>query len=138
MENLHRTRDATFGNVREMRTLADAVRSRWSVRIGPEVDEPVTGEDIPETYRGHLPHPAPDPAELLADLDAYVGLAPARAALTALAWRLRMRQERGPGASTRRICCSPGHPARGRPPSRDCSAKCSAPSDCCAGGTSWR
>ncbi|MBP3081247.1 ATPase [Streptomyces sp. 604F] len=98
VENLHRTRDATFGNVREMRTLADAVRSRWSVRIGPEVDEPVTGEDIPETYRGHLPRPAPDPAELLADLDAYVGLAPARAALTALAWRLRMRQERGAGS----------------------------------------
>ncbi|MFH9647764.1 AAA family ATPase [Streptomyces albidoflavus] len=97
VENLHRTRSATFGNVREMRTLADAVRSRWSVRIGPEVDEPVTGDDIPETYRGHLPRPAPDPAELLAGLDAYVGLAPARAALTALAWRLRMRQERGAG-----------------------------------------
>ncbi len=97
VENLHRTRDATFGNVREIRTLADAVRSRWSARVGPEVDEPVTGEDIPETCRDHLPRPAPDPAALLAGLDAYVGLAPARAALTALARRLRMRQERGAG-----------------------------------------
>ncbi|AXQ58579.1 AAA family ATPase [Streptomyces koyangensis] len=98
VENLHRTRDATFGNVREMRTLADAIRSRWSVRVGPEVDEPVRSEDVPESYRGHLSRPAPEPAELLADLDAYVGLAPARRALTALAGRLRMRQERGAGA----------------------------------------
>ncbi|MEL5956497.1 AAA family ATPase [Streptomyces sp. CLV115] len=95
VESMHRGRDAAFGNVREMRTLADAVRSRWSVRVGRDVEQPVVGADIPETYREHLPRPAPDPAELLASFDRYVGLGPVCAELAGLAQRLRMRQERG-------------------------------------------
>ncbi|MCX5157810.1 AAA family ATPase [Streptomyces sp. NBC_00264] len=95
VESMHRGRDANFGNVREMRTLADAVRSRWSVRVGRDVEQPVGVDDIPDAYREHLPRPAPDPAELLASFDRYVGLGPVCAELASLAQRLRMRQERG-------------------------------------------
>ncbi|MEU2671450.1 AAA family ATPase [Streptomyces sp. NPDC007164] len=95
VESMHRGRDAQFGNVREMRTLADAVRSRWSVRVGRDVEQPVGADDIPETYREHLPRPAPDIPELLASFDQYVGLGPVCAELAGLAQRLRMRQERG-------------------------------------------
>ncbi|WP_327705286.1 AAA family ATPase [Streptomyces decoyicus] len=95
VEGMHRSRDENFGNVREMRTLADAVRSRWAVRVRRDVEQPVVVDDIPETYRDHLPHPAPHPAELLAGLDRYVGLGPVREELAGLARRLRMRQERG-------------------------------------------
>ncbi|NJP79085.1 AAA family ATPase [Streptomyces sp. AA8] len=89
---MHRTRGENFANARDMRTLADAVRKQWVHRIRREVAEPVTPEDIPEPYRAYLPRPAPDPADLLAGLDAYVGLGPVREELENLANRLRMRQ----------------------------------------------
>ncbi|MFE5669031.1 AAA family ATPase [Streptomyces niveus] len=94
VEGMHRTRDKTFGNVRETRNFADAIHSRWSVRVGRDVERPVSADDIPEEYRTHLPRPAPDPEQLLASLDQYVGLGPVREELTRLAQRLRMRQER--------------------------------------------
>jgi SpoVK/Ycf46/Vps4 family AAA+-type ATPase len=95
---LHRTRDALFGNARDMRTLGDAVFSQWARRVRRKVDEPVLPEDIPARYRDYLPRPAPAPADLLAGLDAYVGLGPARKALTDLANRLLLRQAGGQGA----------------------------------------
>ncbi|MGW1181433.1 AAA family ATPase [Streptomyces drozdowiczii] len=95
VEGMHLTRDKTFGNVREMRTLADAVHARWAVRVGRDVERPVRADDIPETYRTHLPRPAPGPEQLLAGFDQYVGLGSVRAELTALTQRLQMRQERG-------------------------------------------
>ncbi|MFC9244718.1 AAA family ATPase [Streptomyces sp. NPDC057136] len=94
VEGMHRTRDQSFGNVRETRTLADAIHSLWSVRVGRDVERPVSADDIPETYRTHLPRPAQDPGQLLAGLDQYVGLGAVRREFTALAQRLRMRQER--------------------------------------------
>ncbi|MGW6054287.1 AAA family ATPase [Streptomyces sp. NPDC055189] len=98
VEGMHRTRDRTFGNARETRSFADAIHSRWSVRVGRDVERPVNADDIPETYRTHLPRPAPDPQQLLAGLDRYVGLGPARRELTGLTQRLQMRQEREAGA----------------------------------------
>ncbi|MCX4819968.1 AAA family ATPase [Streptomyces sp. NBC_01142] len=95
VEGMHGSRDEGFGNAREMRTLADAVRPRWAVRVGRDVEQPVIVDDIPEQYRDHLPRPAPEPGELLAGLDRYVGLAVVRGELEGLANRLRMRQERG-------------------------------------------
>lgn len=92
---MYRTRDAAFGNAREMRTLADEVYALWAARVRRHVDRPVVPEDIPETYRTHLAPPAPDPAGLLAELDRYVGLGPVREHLTQLANRLRLRQSRG-------------------------------------------
>ncbi|KUN06182.1 ATPase [Streptomyces yokosukanensis] len=94
---MHRTRDKSFGNARDMRILADSVFQQWSGRVRAQVNEPVTPEDIPDGYRNHLPQPPPDPAELLAELDRYVGLGPVRTALTELTNRLRLRQARGQG-----------------------------------------
>ncbi|NEC65204.1 AAA family ATPase, partial [Streptomyces sp. SID9727] len=97
---MHRTRDESFGNARDMRTLADAVFTRWSHRVRRRVDEPVVPDDIPERYRDHLDRPAPDPARLLAELDAYVGLGPVREVLTGLANRQRLRRAHGTGELT--------------------------------------
>ncbi|MFE2711941.1 SAV_2336 N-terminal domain-related protein [Streptomyces mirabilis] len=95
---MHRTRDASFGNAREMRTLADAVFKQWAVRVRRRVHEPAMLDDIPERYRVYLNRPAPNPAALLAELDAYVGLGPVRTELTDLANRLRLYQARDQGA----------------------------------------
>ncbi|WP_405891024.1 AAA family ATPase [Streptomyces sp. NBC_00133] len=97
VEGMNRTKSSTFGNAREMRTLADSVFNEWADRVSDRVDEPVTPEDVPERYRAHLEKPAPDPRELLRELDAYVGLGPVRSALEDLANRLRLRQARGQG-----------------------------------------
>lgn len=82
-------RNEGFANTRDMRTLADAVFTRWAVRVGPEVDEPVTVDDIPEAYLAYLPVPAPDPSAVLAQLNDYVGLGTVRETLEHLAGRLR-------------------------------------------------
>ncbi|MFG2881598.1 AAA family ATPase [Streptomyces sp. NPDC048297] len=95
VEGMYGSRDEGFGNAREMRTLADALRTPWAVRVGRDVEQPVIVDDIPTRYREHLPRPVPELAELFAELDRYVGLGPVRGELEGLANRLRMRQERG-------------------------------------------
>ncbi|WP_327432465.1 AAA family ATPase [Streptomyces sp. NBC_01236] len=95
VEGMHRSRDEGFGNAREMRTLADALRTPWAVRVRRDVEQPVIVDDIPEEYRDHLPRPVPELAELLAGLDRYIGLGPVRRELEGLANRLKMRHERG-------------------------------------------
>ncbi|OIJ62817.1 AAA family ATPase [Streptomyces mangrovisoli] len=95
---LHASRDETFGNARAMRTLATAVYTEWAARIDGEVNRPVETCDLPERYRDHLDRPAPDSAELLAELDDMVGLAPVREVLESLADRLRIRQLRNHGS----------------------------------------
>ncbi len=94
-EGMYDSRDESFGNAREMRTLADALFTPWAVRARRDVEQPVIVDDIPEEYRDHLPKPVPELAELLAELDRYVGLGAVRGELEGLAYRLRMRQERG-------------------------------------------
>ncbi|MFG2552090.1 AAA family ATPase [Streptomyces sp. NPDC048581] len=98
VESMYRSRNENFGNAGDMRNLADAIRTRWAARVGRKVEQPVTVDDIPEAYVDHLSRPAPDPAELLAVLDRYVGLGPVRKELEGLTNQLRMRQERGMGA----------------------------------------
>ncbi|MET9037709.1 AAA family ATPase [Streptomyces mirabilis] len=95
VEGMHASRDEGFGNARAMRSLADGLRTPWAVRVGRDVEQPVIADDIPEEYRDHLLRPVPELAELLAELDRYVGLGPVRGELEGLANRLRMRQERG-------------------------------------------
>ncbi|MCL8014245.1 AAA family ATPase [Streptomyces sp. AS02] len=95
VQGMYDSRDERFGNAREMRTLADALFVPWAVRVGRDVEQPVIVDDIPEEYREHLPRPVPEVAELLAELDQYVGLGAVRGELEGLAYRLRMRQERG-------------------------------------------
>ncbi|MGW7365471.1 AAA family ATPase [Streptomyces sp. NPDC054841] len=95
VEGMHGSRDEGFGNARDMRTLADALRIPWAVRVGRDVEQPVIVDDIPEEYRDHLPRPVPELAELLAGLDRYIGLGPVRGELEGLANRLKMRQDRG-------------------------------------------
>ncbi|MFE3325933.1 AAA family ATPase [Streptomyces sp. NPDC059176] len=97
VEGMHRTKSASFGNAREMRTLADGVFTEWAMRVNGRIDELLTPADVPDRYRAHLEEPAPDPDDLLRELDAYVGLGPVRAALEDLANRLRLRQARGQG-----------------------------------------
>ncbi|WP_406252774.1 AAA family ATPase [Streptomyces atratus] len=92
---MHRTRDESFGNARDMRTLADSVFDRWAGRVRGRLEVPAAPVDIPESYRGFLPRPAPDPTESLAELDRYVGLGPVRETLTDLVKRIRLRQARG-------------------------------------------
>ncbi|WP_330311385.1 AAA family ATPase [Streptomyces sp. NBC_00523] len=111
---MHRTRDESFGNAREMRTLADAVFTRWSHRVRSRVDEPVVPDDLPERYRDYLERPAPDPARLLAGLDAYVGLGPVREVLTGLAHRQRLRQAHGTGELTPPHLVFTGPPGTGK------------------------
>ncbi|MGC4950469.1 AAA family ATPase [Streptomyces sp. DT224] len=111
---MHRTRDEFFGNARDMRTLADAVFTRWSHRVRRDVDEPVVPDDLPERYRDYLERPAPDPARLLADLDSYVGLGPVREVLTSLANRQRLRQAHGSGELTPPHLLFTGPPGTGK------------------------
>ncbi|MCM2424298.1 AAA family ATPase [Streptomyces sp. RKAG337] len=54
VDRLHETRDESFGNARDMRTLADAVFTRWAARVRRRVTEPVLPEDIPERYGDYL------------------------------------------------------------------------------------
>lgn len=114
VDGMHRTKDASFGNARDMRTLADGIYTRWAARVRRGVHEPVTPEDIPEAHRTHLAPPAPDPVALLAELDRYVGLGPVREHLTQLANRLRLRQAKGGGGFAAPHLLFTGPPGTGK------------------------
>ncbi|MEU7467695.1 AAA family ATPase [Streptomyces sp. NPDC044984] len=92
---LHATRGPDFGNAGTMRNLSEEIFTEWAVRVGEDIGQPLTAEDLPEGYRALLPRPAPDDAALLSELDDMVGLAPVRRTLTDLANRIRLRQARG-------------------------------------------
>ncbi|MFF7976100.1 AAA family ATPase [Streptomyces sp. NPDC007905] len=92
---LHATRRPDFGNAGTMRNLSEKIFTEWAVRVGGDIEQPLTAEDLPEDYRALLPRPAPDDGTLLAELDDMVGLAPVRKVLGDLANRIRLRQARG-------------------------------------------
>jgi hypothetical protein len=49
---MYRERDLeTFGNAGEMRNLAQELETNWARRVQADVDEPVTAEDLPASYR---------------------------------------------------------------------------------------
>ncbi|MGW2518846.1 SAV_2336 N-terminal domain-related protein [Streptomyces sp. NPDC001617] len=81
VDEMYRTRNEDFAGGREMVALARAVSDRWAQRVMPDMGEPVTVEDIPESYRAYLPAPAPDPSALLAELDDHVWPGPVREVL---------------------------------------------------------
>ncbi|WP_206505543.1 AAA family ATPase [Streptomyces chrestomyceticus] len=92
---LHATRDRQFGNARAMRDLADELKDAWAQRVRAVVSEPLEAEDLPERYRAHIRGPVPPVDELLAELDALVGLEPVKEMIRDLVYRLRLRQSHG-------------------------------------------
>ncbi|MFE4368938.1 AAA family ATPase [Streptomyces sp. NPDC056835] len=90
---LHATRRPDFGNAGTMRELSSRIFTAWAARVGEDIDQPLSIEDLPEDCRP--PAPPPDDGTLLSGLDDMVGLASVREAITALADRIRLRQARG-------------------------------------------
>jgi hypothetical protein len=48
---LHAAKDETFGNAGEMRNLAQELETSWARRTRAQTTEPVTPDDIPDSYR---------------------------------------------------------------------------------------
>jgi SpoVK/Ycf46/Vps4 family AAA+-type ATPase len=92
---MYAVRDASFGNGRAMRELADELRTGWARRVRAVVTEPLEPADLPQRYRGFLEHAVPDLAELLAELDGLIGMDQVKELLGDLAGRLQLRQRRG-------------------------------------------
>ncbi|MFE7566400.1 AAA family ATPase [Streptomyces sp. NPDC057539] len=94
---LYATRRPDFGNAGTMRELSGKIFTGWANRVGEDIKQPLSIEDLPEEYRGLLPPPVPAHGNgaLLAELDHMVGLASVREAITGLADRIRLRQARG-------------------------------------------
>lgn len=51
VSGLYATRDETFGNAGEMRNLAQELETNWARRARADVTQPVTPEDLPDSYR---------------------------------------------------------------------------------------
>lgn len=81
-----------FGNARAMRDLAQEIYSAWAMRTQADTSRPVEPGDVPARYRVQA---VPPLAELLAEFDALVGLAPVKEVISDLAYRLQLRQRRG-------------------------------------------
>ncbi len=94
---MHRIRSAGFGNAREMRTVADEIKSLWAQRTRGQVDEPADTADLPERLRVYLEPELPEMAELLGELDAMIGLQPVKEVIRSQASQLRLKQRRGRG-----------------------------------------
>ncbi|MPY56354.1 AAA family ATPase [Streptomyces spongiae] len=95
---LYATRDEEFGNARAMRDLTQELKDRWAQRVRGVVTEPVQPADLPERYRAHVRTAVPDVDELLAELDALVGLAPVKEMIRDLVARLRLLRSHGGAA----------------------------------------
>ncbi len=90
---MYSSRDETFGNGGEMRSLAEAVDRRRAYRIVKQhlpFDAPLSLEDIPEKYRPYLSVQEYDLSSVLAELDGMVGLEPVKSYIRALANRLQL------------------------------------------------
>lgn len=111
---MYRTRDESFGNARDMRTLADDILRLWAGRVRGRTDLPITPEDIPERHRPRLGRPIPDPVAQLAELDRYVGLDAVREHFTTLGNRLRLRQAAGKGGFVAPHLLFTGPPGTGK------------------------
>ncbi len=93
IQGVYAARDATFGNAGEMRNLAEALDRRRAVRIVkanlPE-DDPLCVEDVPAAYQPYLRAAIPPVQDVLAQLDALIGLQSVKDHLTQLTHRLQM------------------------------------------------
>ncbi|MET7606617.1 AAA family ATPase [Streptomyces avermitilis] len=94
-EGMHADRGPDFGNGRAMRDVADELKTRWARRVRAVVGTPVELVDLPNRYRAHLAQPVPQVDELLAGLDALVGLDSVKELVRDLVERLRLRRRRG-------------------------------------------
>ena len=93
IQGMYNMRDETFGNAGEMRNLADALERKRTSQIVQQrlpVQSPLTREDLPEKYQSFLPAPVPDIDDLLAGLNAMVGLAPIKQYLVRMVQRLKV------------------------------------------------
>jgi ATPase family associated with various cellular activities (AAA)/AAA lid domain len=50
VSNLHRDRDETFGNARDMRDLVDQLETRWAARVRADPTKPMQPADVPPSY----------------------------------------------------------------------------------------
>ncbi|MFC7829449.1 AAA family ATPase [Streptomyces sp. NPDC057375] len=92
---LHATRSPDFGNAGTMRNLSEEIFTEWAVRVGEEIEQPLTVEDLPEGCRALLPRPVPEHGDRPSALEGMVGLGAVRDALKQLGNRIRLRQARG-------------------------------------------
>ncbi|MGH3924977.1 MAG: AAA family ATPase, partial [Pseudonocardiaceae bacterium] len=94
---LYRTRDTTFGNARAMRELAEHLKDCWAERTQPRAGnalEPATELDIPAAYTAYLDPQDVRLEDVLADLDALVGLGPVKDFVRDLAATQQLRRRR--------------------------------------------
>ncbi|MGW3953479.1 AAA family ATPase [Streptomyces sp. NPDC004752] len=89
------TRRPDFGNAGTMRELSEKIFTKWAYRVGEDIEQPLTVEDLPAESRALLSRPAPENITLLSELDDMVGLDSVREALIDLADLIRHRQARG-------------------------------------------
>jgi SpoVK/Ycf46/Vps4 family AAA+-type ATPase len=92
---LHVTRGPDFGNAGTMRNLSEKIFTEWAVRVGEDIEQPLTVEDLPKDYRPFLSRPTPGNGTRPSALDGMVGLGAVHKALTDLDNRIRLRQARG-------------------------------------------
>lgn len=93
---LHATRLPDFGNAGTMRNLSEKIFTEWAVRVGEDIKQPLTVEDLPKGARPFLSRPtAPRNSAGPSVLDGMVGLHTLRKALTGIDNRIRLRQARG-------------------------------------------
>jgi SpoVK/Ycf46/Vps4 family AAA+-type ATPase len=97
VKGMHRTKNTGFGNGRSMREVADEIYARWARRTQASVDEPADTVDLPDRLAVHARPEIPDMAGLLGELDAMIGLKPAKDAIRTLVNQLRLQQRRGRG-----------------------------------------
>ncbi|MFJ8630207.1 AAA family ATPase [Streptomyces sp. NPDC093568] len=94
-EGMYATRDEEFGNARAVRDLAHELKDCWAPRVRAVVTRPLEPVDLPPQYRAHVRRPVPPVEELLAELDALVGIQPVKEMIRDLVARLQLRRSQG-------------------------------------------
>ena len=115
-EALHRTRDEDFGNARTMRELADEVKRRWATRTRPSPGAPLaeaTTEDVPQAHQPLLLGTM-SADDVLAELDALVGLADVKNTVRDLVSMLEVRALRARRATAAPHLLFVGAPGTGK------------------------
>jgi SpoVK/Ycf46/Vps4 family AAA+-type ATPase len=92
---MHAARADAFGNAGDMENLASALEERWSLRVGPNVGEPLDTVDVPpDSQRYLISRDIPSAEDIKAELGSFVGLAEVKEVLGELADRLALELRR--------------------------------------------